>query len=152
MRVKKKQSADILYSRGTALHAGEIWLQCERSRIGEAIVISPQRTKELLNILRHAERRFGPRQPGWTIKPVVVEGKKYPQTLVDESKKTVQVRITESTKKHPEQAIFQLSHEAIHCLAPVNGSTQYGLKRGSRTTFHSPMVEFPRPRSMRTKR
>jgi hypothetical protein len=38
---------------------------------------------------------------------------------VDTATKTVRTRITESTKTYPQQATFQLAHEAIHCLAPV---------------------------------
>lgn len=98
-------------------------------------MISPARTKELLATLRFAENRFGPRVHGWAYKPVLVEGANYPETLVNTKAKSAQVRITESTKKYPDQAAFQLAHEAIHCLAPVERRDTIWFEEGLANHF-----------------
>lgn len=75
--------------------------------------------RTLKRILRVVEGRFGPRITGWKLRPVLVHGENFPQTMVSESDRTITVRLTELTRNHPLQAIYQLAHEAIHCLSPA---------------------------------
>ena len=78
-----------------------------------------ERTAELQRILSIVKLRFGAQVAGWTMLPVLIEGQRFPQTLVSEAHRTFRVRLTESTNTYPQQALFQLAHEAIHCLSPA---------------------------------
>ena len=82
--------------------------------------LNPGLTQRFLAILRKHEVRFGPRVAGWSY-IVVPEGQSFPETTIpDTAKKQVRVRVTMSTLQYPMQAAFQLSHEAVHCLAPTS--------------------------------
>jgi hypothetical protein len=85
-------------------------------------------TKAICLHFRHGKRttnfeivegRFGPRMTGWKLRPVLIQGQDFAQTMVSESHRTITVRLTESTRNHPLRAIYQLAHEAIHCLSPA---------------------------------
>jgi hypothetical protein len=98
-------------------------------------MINPKMTQQLLTILRAVEKRFGPRVKGWTIKPVDVAGSSFPETTVDAIGKTVQVRITASTKQFPMRATYQLAHETIHCLAPAGRPDTIWFEEGLANHF-----------------
>ena len=98
-------------------------------------MIDQKMIQNLTAILRLAEKRFGSRMGGWKINPVDVAGSSFPETIVDPAGKTVQVRITASTRKYPMQATYQLAHEAIHCLAPVGRRDTIFFEEGLATHF-----------------
>lgn len=98
-------------------------------------MINPKMTQKLLTILRSAEKRFGPRVNGWTVKPVDVAGTSFPETTADTIKSAVQVRITASTNQYPMQAAYQLAHEAIHCLAPAGRRDTIWFEEGLANHF-----------------
>jgi hypothetical protein len=87
-------------------------------------------TKNLKRIISIVERRYGLRVPGCKLRPVLIEGQNFPQTLVSDHDRTVTVRLTESTRKYPQQAIFQLAHEAVHCLSPAARLDTLGFEEG----------------------
>jgi hypothetical protein len=75
--------------------------------------------RTLKRILGLVEGRFGPRNTSWKLRPVLVQGQNFAQTIVSESDRTITVRLTESTRNHQLQAMYQLAHEAVHCLSPA---------------------------------
>ena len=69
-------------------------------------------------IMAQTEAQFGPRDRTWQLGRIVVLGNDYPETTTIELLHVVVVRITESTRQFPMQAIYQLTHETVHCLSP----------------------------------
>jgi hypothetical protein len=102
-----------------------------------------ERTAELQRILSSVELRFGARVPGWTMLPVLIEGQRFPQTLVSEASRTFRVRLTESTNDHPQQALFQLAHEAIHCLSPAERCDTIWFEEGLANHHSLTFSELP---------
>jgi hypothetical protein len=77
-------------------------------------------TQEFHAIFDSVQKRFGPSEPGWKIQVEVrdIPGRLFPEIIPDMAVKTVTVRLRESVKQYAQQRMYQLSHEAIHCLAP----------------------------------
>lgn len=73
--------------------------------------------KELSKAIEYFGKRYGEEDAGFRRLSVAAHDKKFAQTLVDEKNKTVSVKITATTKLA--QIKYQLWHEAVHCLAPV---------------------------------
>jgi hypothetical protein len=108
-------------------------------------MINPAMTTKLLTVLKGAERRFGDRVPGWRIRPVLVHGFNFPETTANDADKSVQVRVTASTTRYPMQAAFQLSHEAIHCLAPACRRDTIWFEEGLANHFSLTFPEISAP-------
>src|ERR1700730_3173430 len=102
-----------------------------------------QRTAELHRILSIAENRFGRRVTGWAMLPVLIEGQRFPQTLVSEAARTTRVRLTLSTNLYPLQATFQLAHEAIHCLSPAERTDTIWFEEGLANHHSLTFSELP---------
>jgi hypothetical protein len=69
---------------------------------------------EFDKILSTAERLFGSRDESYKIE-LKIEGD---STVTTKSEKTVEVKIPGYCLNDVEQGIFQLAHEAVHCLSP----------------------------------
>lgn len=79
-----------------------------------------QFNREFKQIFQTTRRLLGPSEAGWKIGPIKIVGQIYPETTCNEITKYVTVRVTESTFTAPQQRIYQLTHESIHCLSPRN--------------------------------
>lgn len=85
--------------------------------------------------LRDAESLFGERDKSYTILGVELTNQGYPQIWYPGDRKHLIVQVTESCLFDMDRAIFQVAHDAIHCLAP-NGSAQANvLEEGLATLY-----------------
>src|SRR4030081_3664056 len=89
----------------------------------------------LQEALAEAETRFGPRVPGWAMQKVMVGDYDHPQTLVSNEHKTITVRLTRHVESDQRIAKFQIGHEAIHCLTPVENMEVRFFEEGLAVSF-----------------
>jgi len=79
--------------------------------------IDPKAT--LLRLIGEAEQRYGQREAFELTTVTVEEGRKWAQTLVNSANRTIEVRVSVFVNDRDPQTIYQLAHEAVHCLFPV---------------------------------
>jgi hypothetical protein len=73
--------------------------------------------EQLHELIRHAVERFGPRwRATWSIEKVLVQGDNFPETIVDDARQSIRVRVTNLVRLSADEARYELSHESIHCL------------------------------------
>jgi hypothetical protein len=77
----------------------------------------PDFDKELTKAIGYFGERYGKPDTEFRRLPVATHDKYFAQTLVDEKNKTISVKLAATTKLA--QIKYQLWHEAVHCLAPV---------------------------------
>jgi len=81
-------------------------------------------TSKFAQILRSAEHRYGQRNHRWTVLGIEFSTDKQPKVwypYAQQGEKFIIVQLTQKARCHPETALFQLSHEVIHLLAPLGG-------------------------------
>jgi hypothetical protein len=74
---------------------------------------------ELQRAVAHWESQYGDRDKSFSFLAVEFHNKPYAQTLVNEQARTLAVRLDFAAKGDDLRLKFQLWHEAVHCLAPV---------------------------------
>lgn len=77
--------------------------------------------------LREAEKRYGERDKSWTLLGVEFSKGKQPQVWYpysQDNKKFIIIQLTEKASCDNKEALFQLSHEVIHLLAPAGGGVK----------------------------
>jgi hypothetical protein len=76
--------------------------------------------QEFNAIFAMVQKRFGPAEPGWKFQVEArdIPGRLFVETIPNPADKTVIVRLRHSANQDPQQRMYQLAHEAIHCLAP----------------------------------
>lgn len=87
------------------------------------------------HILRTAEARFGPRDKNYTILGVEFTLEAQPQIWYPRSCENIVIQLTTNCMNDMNQAVYQLSHEAIHCLSPSGGNNANVLEEGMATLF-----------------
>jgi hypothetical protein len=97
----------------------------------------------LAKYIAQAERRYGSRVSGWTIAPVIVDRDNFAETLVDRTARRVEVHITNSTRKYPTQAIYQLAHEAVHCFVASGRRDTIYFEEGLANDFALTLPDLP---------
>lgn len=89
-------------------------------------------------ILKDAENLFGERDRSFNILGVELCDQEQPQTWYPGSwdgQKDVIIQITKDCQTNLKKAIFQVSHEVIHCLCPKPGRHANVLEEGLATLF-----------------
>ncbi|GAB9109794.1 hypothetical protein [Bradyrhizobium diazoefficiens] len=91
-------------------------------------------TSQLSELLAEAERRFGPRDMSWT--PVGIEFcGDIPHLWYPGNRRHVSIILTDLARQDICRALFQLSHEVIHLLAPTGGVGAPVIEEGLATLF-----------------
>lgn len=91
-------------------------------------------TSLLGDILISAQEKYGPRDMSYTILGVEFTTKKQPQIWFPRDCKNIAIQITIDCRFEAPKAIYQVAHEAIHCLSPALGEATY-LEEGLTTYF-----------------
>ena len=94
-------------------------------------------TLEIRNILNAAENEYGKRDHSFTILGVELTQIPYPHIWFPYSDNDIIIRITEDCLNDMGKAIYQTSHEIIHCLSPCRLEEVTFLEEGLATHFSS---------------
>lgn len=88
-------------------------------------------------ILLYAESLYGPRDRSFTIIGVEINNEDQPRTWypIYDSQKYVAIQLTRECENDLCRAIFQVSHELIHCLCPKPGRHANVLEEGLASLF-----------------
>ena len=98
-------------------------------------------TSELGRILRIAEERYGTREQSYTILGVHFTQNKVPNIWYPPSGKHIIIQITMDCMHEMNRAVWQVAHEVIHCLSPVELGEASVLEEGLATLF---AIEYTR--------
>jgi hypothetical protein len=91
----------------------------------------PKDAKEVLcHLIAGAEKLYGPRVQYDIGEVLICPDKKYAQTIVNTLNNTITVDITVFRGHKDVQTIYQLAHEAVHCLCPVSRVDTLYLEEG----------------------
>ncbi len=92
-------------------------------------------TSKLGHILRTAEEKYGNRDKEYTILGVEISLNAQPQIWYPGNCKHIAIQLTQGCIVNMDRAVFQLAHEAIHCLSPTGGQNANYLEEGLGTHF-----------------
>ena len=87
-------------------------------------------TSKLGHILRTAEEKYGERDKSYTILGVEFTNQENPQIWYPGDCKHVAIQITMNCINDMNRAVFQVAHEAIHCLCPTGVKNANVLEEG----------------------
>lgn len=87
------------------------------------------------DILNNIEQLFGPRDKSYTILGIEIANIEQPQVWFPGNNGNVIIQITPDCLNDMSKAIFQIAHEAIHCLNPKIAGTVTLLEEGLATWF-----------------
>jgi hypothetical protein len=88
----------------------------------------------LSNILLNAEIRYGPRDHSYTILGVEVNHDGHPRTYFPYDKHIL-IQVSTNCINDFNRGVYQVAHEAIHCLSPVKYGEGSVLEEGLATLF-----------------
>jgi hypothetical protein len=112
------------------LPAPAVGFSCNRIPGGYSYTL----TQQLSELLNEAETRFGPRDKKWT--PVGIEFcGAIPHVWYPGDRNHVSIMLTDNAREDARQALFQLSHEIIHLLAPTGNNSTLVIEEGLATCF-----------------
>ncbi|HTO14422.1 MAG TPA: hypothetical protein VLZ83_01565 [Edaphocola sp.] len=86
-------------------------------------------------ILKVAEEKYGQRDKLFTILGIELNQLDYPQIWFPEHTNNIIIQLTSDCLYDINRAVYQLAHEAIHCLNPVLGEDTNYLEEGLATHF-----------------
>jgi hypothetical protein len=92
-------------------------------------------TSKLGHILRTAEEKYGPRDYSYTILGVEFNQDGHPRIWYPGDCKNVIIQISLNCLNDINRAVFQVAHEAIHCLCPTGTKSANILEEGLATLF-----------------
>lgn len=105
----------------------------------------PSLTRRLGTLLEKAEALFGPRDKTFTLLGIEFhEGPNrlnYPNVERDQ----IVIELSMEATRNRDQALFQLAHETVHILAPVNVGATTVLEEGLATYFSLTAPDFANP-------
>jgi hypothetical protein len=105
----------------------------------------PSLTRQFGLFLEEAEAQFGSRDRSFTILGIEFnDGPNrlvYPNTHHDQ----IVIQLSIEARYHRDQALFQLAHETVHVLAPVDVGTATVLEEGLATYFSLTAPQFADP-------
>ena len=101
--------------------------------------------QELRTAIGTAESLYGPRDPTFHLLPVAYHQKNYAQSLVNQANRTISVKLADPAvfEDKETEARYELWHEAVHCLAPVERMDTLWFEEGIALRFaltHSPLT------------
>lgn len=88
----------------------------------------------VVDALAVAESRFGPRDGAFNLLGYMFDGA-FPRLGVDLDQKTLLLFLADYSEQDFSQAIYQLSHEVVHMLAPAGSGRPTYLEEGLATLF-----------------
>jgi hypothetical protein len=92
----------------------------------------------LSEILQNAEKRYGKRDPSWTLLGVEFTNLNQPEIwypFISDGRQHLIIQLTKSASKNEKEALFQLSHEVIHLLSPAGKEHSSVFEEGLATYF-----------------
>ena len=92
-------------------------------------------TSKLGHILDVAESKFGKRDKSYTILGVELNQAGHPQIWYPSNNKNLIIQISLNCIDDINRAVFQVAHEAIHCLSPTGNRTANILEEGLANLF-----------------
>jgi hypothetical protein len=105
----------------------------------------PSLTRQLGLFLEEAEALFGPRDRSFMLLGIeFTDGPNrlvYPNTRHDQ----IIIQLSNESRDHRDQALFQLAHETVHVLSPVDVGTTTALEEGLATYFSLTAPNFADP-------
>jgi hypothetical protein len=97
-------------------------------------------TSKLEHILQTAEERYGARDYSYTILRIEFTQEEQPQIYYPRDKQII-IQITQNCITDIDYAVYQVAHEAIHCLSPMGKKAANVLEEGLATLFS---IEYTR--------
>ena len=99
---------------------------------------------ELQAAIAAAASLYGPRDETFKLLPVAYHQKTYAQSQVNEQARTISVKLADPTPfaDKDSEAKYELWHEAVHCLAPVETTNTLWFEEGVALRFgldHAPL-------------
>jgi|SRR5690554_1300970 len=92
-------------------------------------------TSKLGHILRVAEGKYGPRDHTYTILGIEFNQDGHPRIWYPGDCKNIIIQISMDCMSDINRAVFQVAHEAIHCLCPTGTKTANVLEEGLANLF-----------------
>lgn len=92
-------------------------------------------TSKLGHILRTAEEQYGPRDYSYTILGVEFNQDGHPRIWYPDDCKHLIIQISMSCIQDINRAVFQVAHEAVHCLCPTGTNNANVLEEGLANLF-----------------
>ena len=92
-------------------------------------------TSKLGHILKIAEEKYGPRDYSYTILGVEFNQDGHPRFWYPGNRKHVIIQISMNCINDFNRAVFQVAHEAIHCLCPTGKKSANVLEEGLANLF-----------------
>jgi len=92
-------------------------------------------TSKLGHILRTAEEKYGPRDYTYTILGIEFNQDGHPRIWYPGDCKNIVIQISMDCMNDINRAVFQVAHEAIHCLCPTGTKTANVLEEGLANLF-----------------
>lgn len=86
-------------------------------------------------MLNRAETMFGKRASGWTFEGVELDANGPHLWFPDPLKQCVSIQLGQSVVEYPNQALYQLSHEVVHLLAPNREPPTIMIEEGLAVKF-----------------
>jgi hypothetical protein len=95
---------------------------------------------ELRSAIASFENRYGQRDRSFKILPTSFHDEPYAQILVDEAGRTIAVKLDAAAKGDDMRLKYQIWHEAVHCLAPVQTKRTLWFEEGLavQSSLHAP--------------
>jgi hypothetical protein len=100
--------------------------------------------EELRTAIAAASSLYGTRDESFELLPVAYHEKNYAQSVVDDRAMTISVKLANPApfSDRDSEAKFELWHEAVHCLVPVNRMDTLWFEEGVAIRFglkHAPL-------------
>jgi hypothetical protein len=97
-------------------------------------------SQRLSAMLRELEARYGTRDQKWT--PLGIEfGGLRPCLWYPGNCGHVSIKLSDSARNNPAQALYQLAHEAVHLLSPTGKRNALVIEEGLATNFSGEIIQ-----------
>jgi hypothetical protein len=105
----------------------------------------PSLTRQLGTLLEKAETLFGPRDKTFTLLGIEFHAGPNRLSYPNAERDQIVVELSMEATRNRDQALFQLAHETVHILAPVNVGATTVLEEGLATYFSLTAPHFANP-------
>jgi hypothetical protein len=105
----------------------------------------PSLTRQLGLFLEKAEGLFGPRNKSFTLLGIEFYDGQNRVSYPNADRNQIVIQLSKESRGNHDQALFQLAHETVHVLAPVDVGTSTVLEEGLATYFSLTAPDFVDP-------
>jgi hypothetical protein len=105
----------------------------------------PSLTRQLGLFLEKAEGLFGPRNKSFTLLGIEFYDGQNRVSYPNADRNQIIIQLSKESRRNHDQALFQLAHETVHVLAPVDVGTSTVLEEGLATYFSLTAPDFADP-------